>query len=215
MLMLSPPVFPALAAILLAAGSSRRYGEANKLLACVEGRPLVAHVAAALTDAGLASTIVVTGHDAALIAQALAPVSAGLRYVHNHRHAKGMGTSIAAGVAALPSGIDGVLIAQGDMPGVNTALVNMLARRFTEAGSDRITAPWLTGHGRFGNPVVWPRRLFPALAALTGDIGGKALLIAEAGTIERVAIADHSAATDIDTPDQLAAYSARNPPGTN
>jgi molybdenum cofactor cytidylyltransferase len=211
----SPPVFPALAAILLAAGSSRRYGEANKLVEIVDGEPLVAHVAAALTNAGLTSIIVVTGHDAPLIGRALTPFGAGLRYVHNQRHAAGMGTSIAAGVAALPGGIDGVLIAQGDMPGVNTALVNMLAQRFTEAGSDHITAPWLTGPGRFGNPVVWPRRLFPALAALTGDIGGKALLIAEDGTIERVAIADHSAATDIDTPEQLAAYSARNPPGTN
>jgi molybdenum cofactor cytidylyltransferase len=204
-----PSGFPTLAAILLAAGSSRRYGADNKLLAQVDGSPLILRVATALAAARFKDIIVVTGHDAAPVAQALHPVSAALRFVHNPQHHDGMGRSIAVGIAALPPGIAGVLIAQADMPDVDASLITTLCQRFLTTGRDRITAPWIAdaaGGGRHGNPVIWPARLFPDLAALSGDQGGKALIKAAGDAIERVTVNDTSAATDIDTPEQLAAY---------
>jgi molybdenum cofactor cytidylyltransferase len=201
--------FPTLAAVLLAAGSSRRYGQANKLLADIGGMPLSARVASALVQAGFADIVVITGHEADLIAQALAPFGAKLRFVHNPNHADGMGGSVATGIAALAPGIDGVVVAQGDMPDVDAALISALARRFVDAGRDRITVPWLS-EGRHGNPVIWPRRLFPDLMALSGDQGGKALITAAGDGIERVVISDTSAAIDIDTPEQLAAYTRKS-----
>jgi molybdenum cofactor cytidylyltransferase len=196
----------------LAAGSSRRYGADNKLLASVEGSPLILRVATALAAARFQDVIVVTGHDAAAVAQALHPLSGQLRLVHNPQHNDGMGRSIAVGIAALPPYIDGVLIAQADMPDVDASLITTLCQRFLAAGGDRITVPWIAGDppggGRHGNPVIWPRRLFPELAALSGDQGGKALIKAAGDLIERVTVSDTSAATDIDTPEQLAAYTS-------
>jgi molybdenum cofactor cytidylyltransferase len=205
------PGFPTLAAILLAAGSSRRYGADNKLLAKIDGTPLIVRVATALVGAQFGEIIVVTGHDAPVLERTLKPVSSALRFVHNPQHHDGMGGSIAAGVAALGPHINGVLIAQGDMPDVDTALIGALCQRFINCGSDRIVVPWL-GEGRQGNPVLWPRRLFADLAALRGDQGAKQLIKAAGDTIERVMISDTSAATDIDTPEQLAAYTRAQKP---
>ena len=174
------PGFPALAAILLAAGSSRRYGPDNKLLAQINGTPLIMRVATALASAGFGELIVVTGHDATRIEQALRPLGSAARFVHNPQHNAGMGRSVAAGVAALSPNIEGALIAPGDMPDIDAPLIMTLCQRFQAAGGDRITAPWITDDGpsggRQGNPVVWPCRLFPDLIALTGDQGGKALI---------------------------------------
>jgi molybdenum cofactor cytidylyltransferase len=200
-----PPGFPSLAAILLAAGSSRRYGDANKLLAKIDGTPLIMRVATALLHAQLGQIIVVTGHQAAALEQTLRPASPLLQFVHNPQHDDGMGGSIASGIAALRPDIQGVLIAQGDMPDVDTALIGALSQRFIDCGCDRIVVPWL-GEGRQGNPVLWPRRLFPKLAALCADQGAKPLIQAEGDRVEQVKINDSSAATDIDTPEQLAAY---------
>jgi molybdenum cofactor cytidylyltransferase len=221
------PAIAPVAAILLAAGSSRRYGAANKLLAEIDGQPLLSRMAAALVEAKFNPIIVVTGHEATLIQHALAPFVDRVRFAHNAQHTLGMGSSIAVGIAALAACIDGTdsanqpsgaLIAQGDMPDVTAALLTNLSERFQSSGADRVTVPWLpgalssdrsSGRGRHGNPVIWPRRLFPALAALAGDQGGKALLQAEGSAIERVITADLAAAVDIDTPEQLAAYVKR------
>lgn len=197
--------FPKLAAILLAAGSSRRYGDANKLLVKIDGTPLIMRVTTALLGAQLGQIIVVTGHQAAALEQTLRPASPALQFVHNPQHHDGMGGSIATGVAALHPDMQGVLIAQGDMPDVDTALIGALCQRFMDGGCDHVVVPWL-GEGRQGNPVIWPRRLFAKLGALSGDQGAKPLIQAEGDTIERLKINDTSAATDIDTPEQLAAY---------
>ena len=203
---------PALAAILLAAGSSRRYGTDNKLLATIDGVPLVRRVALALASFAFREIIVVTGHDDTAITHALAPVIGPLRFVHNPRHSDGMGRSIAVGMAAVSATIIGVLIAQADMPDVDADLIARLCQRFRAAGGDRITAPWIadTDHsgGRTGNPVVWPARLFADFGALDGDRGGKALVEAAGASVERVIITTTAAAIDIDTPAQLAAYQA-------
>jgi molybdenum cofactor cytidylyltransferase len=200
-----PPGFPSLAALLLAAGSSRRYGDANKLLVKIDGTTLIVRVASALLSTQLGQIVVVTGHQAPELEHALRPTSPLLQFVHNPQHKDGIGGSIAAGVAALRPDTRGVLIAQGDMPDVDTALVGALSQRFMDCGCDQIVIPWL-GEGRQGNPVIWPRRLFPNLAALSGDQGAKSLILAEGDRVEQVKINDTSAATDIDTPEQLAAY---------
>jgi molybdenum cofactor cytidylyltransferase len=199
------PGFPTLAAILLAAGSSRRYGADNKLLAKIDDKPLITRVATALVSAQLGDIVVVTGHDAPTLASLLKPIHCTLRFALNAAHADGMGGSIATGIAALGPTITGVLIAQGDMPDVDAALIGALCQRFIKCGSNSIVVPWL-GEGRQGNPVLWPRRLFADLAALRGDQGAKPLIKAAGDAVERVMISDASAATDIDTPEQLAAY---------
>jgi molybdenum cofactor cytidylyltransferase len=193
------------AAIVLAAGASRRFGADNKLLVDIGGQPMIARVIAAIEAAGIADVVIVTGHEAQRVAAATAGQSR--RHVHNPRHDEGMGTSVAAGIAALGPETTGVLIAQGDMPDVDAALIRALVDRFAAGGADAIVHPLLPD-GRQGNPVIWPRRLFAALAGLEGDKGGKRLIEAEGPNAIGVADGSAAAGIDIDTPAARAAYRA-------
>ena len=164
--MTAPPARPRIAALILAAGSSRRFGTGNKLLAEIEGRPLVSRVIEAAEAAGLTPVVIVTGHEAERIVAAT--TSPTRLHLHNDRHREGIGTSIAAGVAALAGEVDGVLIAQGDMPALDARLVRDLATAFAANGCDRLVFPRLPD-GRQGNPVIWPQRLFAALMAASSS----------------------------------------------
>ncbi len=196
---------PLIAAIVLAAGSSTRFGVANKLLAEIDGKPLVIRVIDAIAAGGIDRIVVVTGHEADRVAAVVAGHNC--RTVFNEQYAQGMGTSVACGVSALDEMIDGALIAQGDMPEVDATLIARLCQRFAEAGGNGLVYPVLDD-GRQGNPVIWPRRLFTALGNLQGDKGAKGLINAEGTAAVRVAVAGMAAATDIDTPEELAAYEA-------
>lgn len=200
------PKSPEIAGILLAAGSSRRFGRANKLLATVDGKALVRRAAEAIIASRAGVLIVVTGHEAEQIRSALAGLS--VTFAHNERHLGGIGTSVAAGVAALDKEIEGGLIAQADMPWLNAAVIDALIARFQSSNRDRIVVP-VAPDGAQGNPVLWPRRLFHELSALTGDTGGKALINREAATVEQVGIEDARLFSDVDTQADLAAVEAQ------
>jgi molybdenum cofactor cytidylyltransferase len=199
------PVQSAIAAIVLAAGSSTRFGEANKLLVRIDDVPLVVRVIEAIKRGGIEQITVVTGYQSEPMTAAI--TGHGCRIVHNDRHTEGMGTSVARGVSALADDVDGVLIAQGDMPEVDGALIATLRQRFVENAGDRVVYPVLDD-GRQGNPVLWPKRLFGELAKLTGDKGAKQLIAAEGDNAIRAVSTGSAAAVDIDTPEELAAYEA-------
>lgn len=188
------------AALLLAAGSSRRFGEGNKLLVEVAGRPLICWTAAAFAASRASELIVVTGPEPEAVEAALAGLP--VRFVHNPDHLAGMGGSVAAGVRALGTGSTGVLICPGDMPGITTELIDAIIAAFEAGGSQRIVRPLLPD-GRPGNPVLWPRRHFPQLAQLRGAAGGRTLLPALAGDVDNMPWQDTAAALDIDTVDDL------------
>jgi molybdenum cofactor cytidylyltransferase len=192
-------------AIVLAGGASRRFGSDNKLLTDVGGRPLVVRVIEAVEAGGIERIVVVTGHQPDRIAEVVA--RRGRRITYNERHARGMGTSVAAGVKALDDDVDGVLIVPGDMPAVDGALVQILCERFVQEGCNSIVHPVLDG-GRQGNPVVWPRRLFVDLRKLSGEPGAKRLIVREGAAVVQVPIAGDKAAVDIDTAEDLARYTA-------
>ena len=186
--------------MLLAAGASRRFGEDNKLLAQIDRRTLLERIVNVLTIAGIANIVVVTGHDRAGVEAALRgrPV----RFVHNASWETGMGSSIAAGVAALDADVIGCFIVPGDVGLLPPHLVSDLAAAFQDHKHDCIVYPTAGGEQR--NPVLWPRRHFSALLALPPDKGAKALLQLVASECVPV-LADAAAIGDIDTPADLQA----------
>lgn len=198
-------------AILLAAGSSRRFGAANKLVADVAGRPVVARVAEALAASGVAEIVVVTGHEAARVEAALGGLR--VRLVHNPDHATGIGSSIAAGARALRGSPDGVLVVQGDMPGLPAGLVDRLIDLFRASDGAAIVHPVLPDGGQT-SPVLWPGRYLGDLAALSGDRGAKALIGREAAHVRTLALspAEAELLIDVDTPEALAAARRRLEP---
>ncbi len=189
------------AAIVLAAGRASRMGE-NKLVAEVGGKAIVRRAAEAAVASKASPVIVVTGHERERVEAKLAGL--GVVIVHNPRYADGMSTSLKAGLAALPPNVEAAAILLGDMPEVDGALVGKLVTALE--GGKKIAIP--VRDGRQGNPVVWARALFPALAKLEGDHGAKALIAAHRAAVAEIP-AGAAAFSDVDTPDALAALRAR------
>lgn len=185
-----------IAAIVLAAGSSRRFGDANKLLAEIAGRPLIAHSVSAFVASRATDIVVVTGPDQLAIQSALHGLP--VWFTHNPDHLSGMGGSIATGLAAIPPDCDGVLICPGDMPGVTSQFIDTLIDAFAASGADRIIRATLPD-GRPAHPVLWPARHFPALKQLSGPEGGRDLLKTLAADIVTLNSTDGDTALDIDT----------------
>jgi molybdenum cofactor cytidylyltransferase len=194
---------PRIAAIILAAGQSRRMGS-NKLLAQLGGKPLVRHVAEAAKASMAAEVLLVTGHDAQRVEKAVAGASAKL--VHNAGYRRGMGTSLAAGLAALPENADGAVILLGDMPGITAGMID----RLLEAAASRTPMPIVMAmaNGVRGNPVVLPRRHFAALRKLEGDEGARRLIAEHGDEVVTVELGE-AAASDLDTPEALAKVGAQ------
>jgi molybdenum cofactor cytidylyltransferase len=186
------------AAIVLAAGASQRMGGANKLLAELDGVPLVARAVDAALASRAACTVVVTGPDAARVRRALAPRD--VVFAHNRAAARGIASSLARGIAALDPEIDGALICLADMPWVDAAHLDALIAAFAR-GARPICVP-VRGRRR-GNPVLWPARHFDALRALSGDVGARALLQRHAREVVRVPMRDAAVTRDVDTPADL------------
>ena len=184
-----------IAAILLAAGSSRRMG-ANKLLLDANGQPMVRRAAILCQGAGLSPIIAVLGHEAEQVAQALAGLQ--IDYVHNNDHATGMASSLTAGLAALPAETEAVLICLSDMPLVTSNDIENLCAAFAPAEGRAICIP--VHAGRRGNPVLLGRQLFAGLAGLSGDQGAKPFIQQHAELVVEVP-SGPGVLLDIDTPE--------------
>ena len=109
-------------AVILAAGSSRRFGKGNKLLTEVDGRTMLQRVVEAVMAGGVDDTVVVTGSDYASVTSLL--VGYGVKLVRNKRWEEGMGTSLAKGVKALDGeNCGGILVCLGDLPFLSSRMV--------------------------------------------------------------------------------------------
>jgi molybdenum cofactor cytidylyltransferase len=126
--------------------------------------------------------------------------------VHNPRFADGLGTSLKTGIAALPAQADGVIVCLGDMPQVDSALIDRLIGALNPDRGALIVVP--TIDGQRGNPVVWSRRFFSDLMAVEGDVGARYLIGRFGEAVTEEPLAGRAALTDIDTPEALEAVKA-------
>jgi molybdenum cofactor cytidylyltransferase len=193
-----------IAAVVLAAGRSTRMGAVNKLIAEIGGKPLVRIATEQALASHASPVIVVTGHERERVEDALAGLP--VRFVHNPDYAEGLGTSLKAGIAAVPADADGAIICLGDMPQVSCALIDKLIAAFDPENSALVVVPGIDG--RRGNPVVWSRRFFNDLAAVNGDIGARHLIGAYAEAVVEVPVEGEAALTDVDTPESLSTVKA-------
>jgi molybdenum cofactor cytidylyltransferase len=182
---------PNIEAIVLAAGSSTRFG-GQKLVSTVGGMPLIRRTVTWILDSKVRGVRVVLGASSEAVREALR----GLRvaFTPNPDHAAGMGKSIAAGVLAVPADCDAVVIALGDQPAAGS-LIDRLMDEFL-AGRGPIVVPEFEGVRT--PPALFGRACFPALASLKGDTGARGF-IAENPALVRVLAMEGSAPPDIDT----------------
>jgi len=195
-----PAVAPRwLAAVVLAAGRSTRMGGPNKLLADIARRPLVRIAAEEALASRAKPVIVVTGHQREQVEKALAGLPVEL--VHNPDFADGLGTSVRAGIAAVPADADGAIVCLGDMPQVDAGLIDRLIAAFDPDQGALVVMP--TFEGRRGNPVLWSRRFFPDLTAIEGDVGARHLIGRYSEAVVEVPLEGKAALVDVDTPEAL------------
>ncbi len=196
-----PPKLGPIGAILLAAGRSTRMGS-NKLLADLNGKPVVRRTLDNIEAAGLPA-LVVLGN---MATEVRAVLGDGHAFVEAPDYAEGLSRSLHAGIVAAPDDWRAAIVCLGDMPEVPPSVLTALARTFREP-HDIVVPTW---NGKRGNPVLWGRAYFPRLGALSGDVGGKALLAEFADRIIEVDAGTDAILTDIDTPDALEASRNRH-----
>jgi nicotine blue oxidoreductase len=184
-----------IAGILLAAGEGSRLGT-PKALVEVGGRRLVDRGVGLLRDGGAGPVLVVLG-------AADVPVP-GARAVHNPDWATGMGSSLAAGLRAVPAGCAAAVIALADQPLIGAEAVRRLIAAY-RAGAEVVAAAY---GGRARNPVLLARPHWPAvLATAAGDAGARPFLRANPDLVTLVECADVGSPDDLDTPADLARIS--------
>ncbi|HZZ61177.1 MAG TPA: nucleotidyltransferase family protein [Roseiarcus sp.] len=204
------------AAVVLAAGRSSRFqaaggAEATKLVAKLEGRPIVRSAVDAALASRASPVVVVVGHARGAVEAAVegSPVT----IAFNPDFEAGIASSLKVGLAAAPPGCDGAVVLLGDMPNVAPRLIDDLIAAFEARPTAQAVAP--IRDGRRGNPVLLSRTLFGEAMDLVGDEGARRLLLAlEPGAVAEIAAAS-DVSFDVDTPDDLAVARTkkREPPG--
>ncbi|MBR0555336.1 molybdopterin-binding/glycosyltransferase family 2 protein [Ciceribacter sp. L1K23] len=187
--------------VLLAAGKASRMGGSgnHKLLAEFDGEPLVRRSARISLESGACPVVVVTGHRAADIRDALAGLAVGI--VDNPDFASGMASSLKTGFEVPQvAESDGVLVMLADMPGLVADDLKRLIDAFHEHGGTAIVRA--VANGKRGNPVILPRSTFDAVKALEGDIGARPIVEGSGLPVIDVEIGA-AAHLDVDTPEAV------------
>jgi molybdenum cofactor cytidylyltransferase len=186
-----------IAGLLLAAGGARRFG-AQKLVAPLGGTPIVRHAADALRGA-VDELVVVVGSDAPVVREALAGLD--VRFVENVDWAAGLSTSLRTGVGAVEGRADAAVIALGDQPGLDSALVRSVIAMWRASRQPIIATRY---RGNRGHPVLLDRTLFVEANQITGDVGARLLMDRDPSRVGYVDV-DQPAPRDVDRPADLEA----------
>ncbi len=183
-----------LAAVVLAAGASKRLGRPKQLVT-FDGRSLLQRAVDKCLPVCRLGVVVVTGAEREAVGETLRgePVLV----VHNSAWRDGLASSITTGIAAVPADSKAVLLMLCDQPKLSSAELAQLVSVWSRH-PDRVVA---SRYGAtFGAPAIFPRAVFPMLEALRGDRGAKSLIEQLADTI----LVDlPGAELDIDRPEDL------------
>ena len=193
-----------IAAVVLAAGRSTRMGGPNKMIAEIARRPLIRIAAEEAVASRAKPVIIVTGHQRGEVEKAVAGLP--VEIVHNPHFVDGLGTSLKAGIAAVPADADGAIVCLGDMPQVDATLIDRLIAAFDPDRGALVIVP--TFEGRRGNPVLWSRRFFPDLMAIEGDVGARHFIGRYSEAVVEVPLEGKAALVDVDTPEALVGVKA-------
>ncbi len=185
-----------IAGIVLAAGSASRMGH-NKLLDRIDGEPLVRRAARRAVEAGLAPVLVVVGHEAERVAEALEGLP--VRLVRCEAWAQGQGESLAAGVSAVPDDAEAAVVVLADMPLVDAAMIAAVVERCRTTGATVVTGSY---GGVTAPPTLYSRGVLPELLSGAAEGRGRAMVRRLGSAVERVDLPSWAMA-DVDRPSDL------------
>jgi molybdenum cofactor cytidylyltransferase len=180
-----------ISALVLAAGEGTRFG-GTKQLEILRGKPLVQHAVDAASAAGVGEIVVVLGHDALRVRDAL-DLPERARVVVNERYADGQSTSLAAGLRALDPASDAAIVLLADQPGIAGRHVRLLVTAFDADAPEILRIRFRDGPG----PTMLARSVWDEALRLTGDVGARALPELESGRTRWLDI-EEDAPPDVD-----------------
>ncbi|MBN1220456.1 MAG: putative selenium-dependent hydroxylase accessory protein YqeC [Anaerolineae bacterium] len=186
-----------IAAIVLAAGGSTRFGS-PKQLARWGQQSFIEQVVEVALASQAHPVVVVLGAEAGQCRAAIG--NRAVTVMVNAAWAEGQGTSVKAGLAALPANVVGAVFLLVDLPGVTSEVVDALIWRHRQTLAPII---WPEFAGKRGNPILFDRNLFDQLREISGDTGGRPLVLAYQDQAERVAVTNRAILQDIDRPEDL------------
>ncbi len=181
-----------IAAVVLAAGASSRYGE-HKLLLPVQEQPLIRRTVEQVLASRVEEVVVVLGREAEGVQRALEDLP--VRCVVNPDYREGMSTSVRAGIEALGPEMEAALIVLGDQPSVGPAILDRLVESYHSAGKPIVVPSY---RGEVGNPVLFAASLFPEIRGIQGDQGAREVIARDPGRVAVVPFA-FPAPRDVDT----------------
>lgn len=190
--------------LVLAAGRGKRFGAASKMLADVDGRPVLRHVVESALGARLDPVIVVLGSGAEDGLKAIAGLDdPRLRVVFNPFWASGKASTFEVGLREVPPDAPGVVALLGDMPRVPAWLIERVIAEFELTG--QLTFPIYPGtEGPVkGHPTAYPRELFGEVGRLIGDDTAMAAIRRHWGEAVKIPLDDDDTQADIDTAQDL------------
>jgi molybdenum cofactor cytidylyltransferase len=182
--------------VVLAAGSSSRFGR-TKQLERYRGVSLAQYPIDALEGAGIDEIVVVIGHDAGAVRDALR-LPANARIVENVDHAQGQATSLIAALRSADERSDGAVVLLADQPGITAQHVRALIGAFEDRPSGIVRLRFRDEPG----PALLGRDVWQAAMRLEGDVGARTLIDENAGVVREVML-DEARPPDIDTPEDL------------
>jgi len=192
------PDMTEIAILILAAGQSTRMGNTDKLMADVDGKPLLHHVVRNACDAAQGPILVCLPALPHRRYEALAGFD--VTPIPVPDAAEGMNASLRAGIAQIPESCGAVLVLLSDMPDLTRDDIKTIVQAI-DLTSDTLIWRATTEDGKPGHPVVFSRALFPKLLALRGDQGAQEVVRNYRDRLALVALPGQHARLDLDTPE--------------
>ncbi len=190
--------------VVLAAGESRRMGTPKQLLPFGD-RTILERVVDTLQAAGVEDIIVVLGHLAERVRTVLGdrPV----RAVVNESYPEGMLSSVKCGVRAIPADREAVLLALGDQPQIEKAVVKEIIARYREGGAGIVIPRY--GEKK-GHPIIIDLHKYrDTILNLPEDVGLNALMQAHGDDVRLIEVGTEDIIRDIDYREDYARELAR------
>ena len=189
------------AGIILAGGSSKRFGRPKQLLK-LKGKYLLEYVLNAALESELNHVVLVLGHEHQNILQTLGACTTHerLEVVINHRYLEGQSRSLQAGLLKIRQTFPAVMFLLGDQPMLDSNTIDHMLERFRHSGKD-ICVPICNGQRR--NPTIFNRVLYDQLMAIEGDIGARDIIRANPGRVLYIEMNDPVCFFDIDSQKDL------------
>ena len=184
-----------IAALILAAGQSKRMGKDNKLLLPYGDETVISHVCDQIKGAGIDQIFAVTGYQKGDVEKEV--IRHDVTCFHNDLYEEGMSTSVKLGIGSLPKDIDAVVILLGDMPQITAEILRKIIGAYDTSSARSIIIPH--HNGKRGNPILWGRDFFDDFERLDGDMGAKMLLNDYPEYCVEVDVGSNGIFLDIDT----------------